>query len=156
LATDEDVKIILYVLVDSVARRLREQGVKGRVISISVRDNALSSFTRQDALDKYTNITSEIAREGMNLFRKHYRWDKPIRSIGISISDLVSDTISTQTDLFDDESQRKKKEHLDGAVDWLKNRFGSHCVQPAALLADRELSGFDPKKDHNIHPVGYF
>lgn len=156
LKTNEDVKIILYVLADSVARRLREQGFKGRVVSVSVRDNELSSFTRQHALSKYTNITSEIAQEGIRLFVANYRWQHPIRSIGISITDLVSDTTPTQIDLFFDERARERKEHLDTATDWLKRRFGSSVVQPAVLLTDRQLSGFDPKKDHTIHPVGYF
>lgn len=156
LVSDEDVKIILFVLADSVARRLREQGFKGRTVCISVRDNELSSFTRQHTLKQYTNITSEIAAEGIELFQRNYRWSRPIRSIGISITDLVSDTIVTQTDLFSSEESREKKEHLDCAVDWLKSRFGSYCVQPAILLADTQLSGFDPKKDHTIHPVGYF
>lgn len=156
LENDADVKIILYVLADSVARRLREQGFKGRTVCISVRDNELSSFTRQHTLKSYTSITSEIARAGLELFRKHYRWYKPIRSIGISITDLVCDTMPTQTDLYCDERSRERKEHLDTTVDWLKNRFGSYAVQPAVLLTDTQLSGFDPKRDHNIHPVGYF
>lgn len=156
LVNNEDVKIILFVLADSVARRLREQGFKGRIVSISVRDNELSSFTRQHALGKYTNITSEIAEEGIRLFAANYRWLRPIRSIGISISDLVSDAIPTQTDLFLDERSRQRKEHLDTATDWLKRRFGTMAVQPAVLLTDTRLSGFDPKRDHTIHPVGYF
>lgn len=156
LENNQDVKIILYVLADSVARRLREQGFKGRVVSISVRDNELSSTTRQHALGKYTNITAEIAQEGLRLFIVNYRWQRPIRSVGISISDLVSDTTPTQTDLFFDERARERREHLDAATDWLKRRFGTYAVQPAVLLTDRQLSGFDPKKDHTIHPVGYF
>jgi Nucleotidyltransferase/DNA polymerase involved in DNA repair len=156
LENNEDVKIILFVLADSVARRLREQGFKARTVCISVRDNQLFSFTRQCTLKQYTNITSEIAREGFDLFRRQYRWQQPIRSIGISVTDFVSDTIPTQTDLFSSEETREKKEHLDHAVDWLKNRFGSYSVQPAIMLTDKQLSGFDPKKDHTIHPVGYF
>jgi DNA polymerase IV len=156
LENNEDVKIILYVLADSVSRRLREQGFKARTVCISVRDNQLSSFTRQHTMKQYTNITSEIANQGMAIFIENYKWYKPIRSIGISVTDLVGDTISTQTDLYSDETSREKKEQLDGTIDWLKNRFGSYCVQPAVLLTDRQLSGFDPKRDHNIHPVGYF
>jgi DNA polymerase-4 len=156
LENEEDVKIILFVLADSVARRLREQGLKAKTVCISVRDNQLYSFTRQRTLNRYTNITSEIERAGMELFRKYYNWNKSIRSIGISVTDFVSDTISVQTDLFSNELKREKKEKLDRSVDNLKNRFGSYCVQPAILLADRELSGFDPKKEHTIHPEGYF
>ena len=156
LVDNEDVKIILYVLADSVARRLREQGFKGRTISISVRDNQLSSFTRQHTLSSYTNITAEIAQAGMELFVKHYYWQCPIRSIGISISDLVGDATPLQLDLFGTGQEQLRRERLDMAVDGLKNRFGNAIVRPAVLLQDTELSGFDPKKDHTIHPVGLF
>lgn len=156
LENNEDVKIILYVLADSVARRLREQGFKARTVCISVRDNQLFSFTRQCTLKQYTNITGEIVAHAFAVFSQNYHWNKPIRSIGISVTDLVGDSIATQTDLFSDEKGREKKEYLDSTVDWLKDRFGTYCVQPAVLLIDRQLSGFDPKKDHTIHPVGYF
>ena len=156
LERDEDVKMILYVLADSVARRLREQGLKGRTIHISVRDNSLFSFTRQKTLLSYTNLTGEIAREALSLFREHYRWKRPVRSVGISVSDLAADTIYSQTSLFCDEVKREKMERLDKALDRLKARFGTFAVQPAVLLKDRKLSGFDPKNDHIIHPVGYF
>ena len=156
LKNDEDVKIILYVLADSVARRLREQGFKGRTVCINVRDNELFSFVRQHTLGSYTNITFEILSAGLKLFRGNYRWTKPIRSIGISITDLVPDTVPSQANLYCDEAGRERLEHLDCSVDWLKKRFGSDSVQPAVLLTDRQLSGFDPKKDHTIHPVGYF
>ena len=156
LESDEDVKIILYVLADSVARRLREQGLKGRTIHSSVRDNSLFSFTRQKTLGFYTNLTEEIAGEALSLFREHYQWKRPVRSIGISVSDLEAGTICSQTSLFCDEVKREKMERLDNAVDRLKARFGTFAVQPAVLLKDRKLSGFDPKNDHIIHPVGYF
>ena len=156
LERDEDVKMILYVLADSVARRLREQGLKGRTIHISVRDNSLFSFTRQKTLGFYTNLTEEIAGEALSLFREHYQWKRPVRSIGISVSDLEAGTICSQTGLFCDEVKREKMERLDNAVDRLKARFGTFAIQPAVLLKDRKLSGFDPKNDHIIHPVGYF
>ena len=156
LERDEDVKMILYVLADSVARRLREQGLKGRTIHFSVRDNSLFSFTRQKTLGFYTNLTEEIAGEALSLFREHYQWKRPVRSIGISVSDLEAGTICSQTSLFCDEVKREKMERLDNTVDRLKARFGTFAVQPAVLLKDRKLSGFDPKNDHIIHPVGYF
>lgn len=156
LIDNEDVKIILYILADSVARRLREHGCKGRTISISVRDNQLSGFTRQHALTNYTNVTTEIVQAGMELFLKHYDWQHPIRSLGVSISDLVNDAAPMQLDLFGTGMQQLKMEQLDTTLDGLKKRFGTNAVRPAILLKDAELSGFDPKRDHTIHPVSLF
>lgn len=148
LVDNEDAKIILYVLADSVARRLREHGCKGRTISISVRDNQLETFGRQHALSHYTNSAAEIAQAGMELFMQHYHWQRPVRSLGISISDLVSDSTPLQMDLFGAGQEQLRREQLETAVDSLKRRFGTNAVQPAVLLQDPELSGFDPKHDH--------
>lgn len=74
LDTDEDVKLIIFVLAESVARRMREHGFKGRLVSINVRDIGLMSFTRQHKIKKYTCLASEIAGEAMRLFRANYHW----------------------------------------------------------------------------------
>ena len=156
LVDNEDVKIILYVLADSVARRLREHGYKGRTVSVSVRDNQLDSFVRQHTMNHYTNSTAEIVQEGLELFLKHYHWQQSVRSLGISISDLVSDSTPLQLDLFGAGKEQLRMEQLDIAMDGLKKRFGTNAVRPAVLLQDPQLSGFDPKRDHTIHPVGFF
>lgn len=155
LETDEDVKLVYYVLAESVARRMRELGYKGRTVCISVRDNALSSFTRQGKVPHYTNISSEIEEKAMELFRANYRWERPIRSIGVSVTDFEHDSICTQLDFYTDEGKREKLEALDRAVDGLKQRFGNFAVQRATLLKDKTLTQFNPYEDHTIHPVGY-
>lgn len=156
LLTGEDVRIVLFALADSVGRRLREQGLKGRVVSVAIRDAGLFSFSRQETLPHYTNITGEILEAGFGLFQKHYRWEKPVRSIGLHISQLAGDTLCTQASFFRDEGERLRMERLDAASDGLKRRFGSQILLPASQLADRRLSRIDPKNDHIIHPVGFF
>lgn len=156
LNNSEDVKMVLFVLAESVARRMRQHGFKGRLISISVRDKNLLSFTRQHKISKYTNLASEIASEAMNLFQKNYFWSAPIRSIGISVGDFEHEQgIATQIDLFSDESKREKMENLEKTIDVLKRRFGNYSIQRACLLSDRDLTRFNPYDDHTIHPVSY-
>ena len=91
LETDTDVKIILYVLAESVAARLRENGFKCRVVEISIRDNDLYSFTRQHKIDHATNGTKEIAEEAYRIFQENYFWQKSIRSVGVRAADQVND-----------------------------------------------------------------
>lgn len=78
LQTDEDVNMVLLVLAESVGRRIREQGFKGRTLTISIRDNHLFTLTRQCKFSKFTNISSEIADRAFSLFRKVYGWLNPI------------------------------------------------------------------------------
>lgn len=156
LVNNRDVNIVMSVLCDSVARRMRENGVRGRTLSIYVRDCNLFSFTRQCTLDEYTNITGEITHAAMELFEHSYDWSHNIRSVGVSMSDLTHDNVPRQINLFEDANKNEKLESLDSAVDGIKKRFGTFAVCPAIMLMDKQLSGFDPIKEHTIHPIGYF
>ena len=95
LENDRDVKLILFVLAESVGRRMREQGLKGRSLFVSVRDDRLYTVGKQCMFDKYTNISSEIAAKAFWLFRRLYTWHDPIRSVGISVSDLAAHPAGT-------------------------------------------------------------
>ena len=156
LENDEDVKMIFMVLCDSVCRRLREQGAKAGLVSIWVRDKELYGFTRQKKLLSPTDITEEILDTAMALFRANYGWEKTIRSLGVSVGSLAPVNAPAQLTLLCDERRRERMERLDRSLDALKRRFGTFCVRPATLMKDPSLSGFNPKEEHVIHPVGFF
>ena len=156
LETDEDVKIMLYILSESVAVRLRENGFRCRTVEISIRDNELYSFTRQCKLDNASNITGEIASMAYRLFKANYRWDKPIRSVGVRGADLVNDNYMEQLDLFCDFQMREKQMKMDVAVDDIRRRFGFYSIQRGLMYRDRALSAVNAKEDHTVHPHGYF
>lgn len=156
LVNNEDVKIILFVLSESVCARMRDHGFLCRTVVISVRDNELFRFERQMKLSKPSCISSEITAAAMQLFRQHYSWSKPIRSMGVRCTDLMPASAPVQLSLFEDEARRQRMETLDRTIDSLRQRFGHFCVQRASVLVDQPLCGINPKSDHVIHPVGYF
>ena len=156
LLTNEDVKIVLYMLSESVASRLRKNGFRCRVVEISVRDNELYSFTRQHKIMNATNITGEIAEEAYRIFKENYTWHKPIRSIGVRGADLVTDDYWEQIDLFCSMEKREKLMKMDGAMDELRRRFGYFCVQRGIMYQDKILSTLDAESTHTVHPHGYF
>ncbi len=157
LVTDEDVRMVIYLLSESVAARLRENHFIGDVIGISIRDNGLYSFTRQHRVKIATNISEEIAGYAWQLFKENYGWEHPIRSVGVRVSNLVPDTMPHQTDLFVSEEIREKYLKADLAVTDIRRRFGYGSVLRGLMYFDKALSGLDAKADdHMIHPVGYF
>lgn len=156
LENDLDVQIILMALAESVSARLRKHGFKCRTVEISIRDNGLFHFSRQMKLKSPTNITDEIMTAAYALFKRHYRWDNPIRSLGVRGTDLVLENIPVQLDLFMNEAKRERQEKLDRAVDDIRRRFGYFSIQRAFMYRDRLLMNLDAKGDHTVHPVGFF
>ncbi|MGN0154531.1 MAG: DNA polymerase IV [Lachnospiraceae bacterium] len=155
LETYEDVAIITYALSESVSARLRENNFACNVVEISVRDNELYSFTRQKKISNPTDITNEIAETALELFRENYKWEKPIRSIGVRASDLTNPCCATQLSLFVDEAYRDKLRRADRTVDEIRRRFGYKSIQRGLMYCDRTLSAVNAKDDHTVHPHGY-
>ena len=171
METDEDVKIVLYILAESVAVRLRENGFRCRTVEISIRDKDLFHFSKQVKLQNASNITREIAEAGYKLYKESYRlpadeqelknsrpefYQKPLRSIGIRGTDLVTDYFWEQLDMFMDPQAREKQMKVDAAVDIIRKRFGFYSIQRGLMYQDRILSACDAKSDHTVHPHGYF
>ena len=150
LINDEDVKIVFTVLAESVARRMRKHQLKGVTLTISVRDNELNTFTRQCHMPAPTNVSTEFLKYAMSIFRANYHWDKPIRSIGLSVTDFDYD-YALQFDLAGTAQKRERLEHLETAVDKLKDRYGNYCIQRATALNDKELSHFNPYDKQTLH-----
>ena len=155
LVNNEDVKLIIYVLAESVAARLRKHGFKCRTISVSMRSSDLYSFEKQGKLAVPSYTSGDIACKAIELFTANYKWDKPIRSIGVRGTDLVTADKHIQIDLFNP-INNEKAESLEATIDSLRKRYGHYSIQRCAMMLDPQLTGFNPKDDHTIHPVSYF
>ena len=155
LVCDEDAWLMLLILSESVAARLRELALKCTVVEISLRDTELDSFTRQQKAESPSDNCLEIARAAFGLFRQNYSWSRPLRSIGVRASGLVAAGAPMQLSLLRDEARRDKRERLDRAVDEVRERYGYGSLQRALVRTDPALGGIDPTS-HTIHPVGFF
>ena len=156
LISDEDVWLMLLVMSESVAARMRELGMKCTIVEVSVRDCDLSGFVRQHKIDTPTNGALEIARVAFELFKSNYRWGKPLRGVGVRGAGLVPEDCAIQLGFFSNQEKREKLERLDKAVDTVRERYGYTCVQRARIYTDSGLGKINPKDDHTVHPVGFF
>ncbi len=152
----DDIKMTLTVLADSVARRMREQGLLCRNVAISVRDASLSSFTRQISFENPICSSTAILKCAMGLIYDNLKPPFCVRSVGISASEFCHQNETIQFDLFGTAKREEKLQVLDKTVDRLKYRFGSGCVKPACLLKELSLTDFSPYDDHRVHPEGWF
>lgn len=155
LENDEDIRIVIYMLSESVGARLRENRFKGYVVGIAVRNTDLEGFTRQRKISVPTNITEEIAETAIDIFRRNYVWRKPVRSVNVRVSSIVPDTVPYQTDMFISEERREKQHRADVAVDDIRRRFGNHAIRRGIMLRDSRLAEPDIRNDNTIHPMSY-
>lgn len=154
LQNRNDVQMVLTVLADSVAMRLRQNGLKSGGIAIQLRDDHLGVLMRQMKLPQAIQRADLLIQSAMALFDRHYTWERPLRSLGIKAFDLQP-AVGRQLTLFADREQ-VKKERLERTLDELRCRFGNKSIVRANTLQDPALTAFDPMVEHTIHPVSYF
>ena len=156
LINNNDVKIVINALSESVAMRMREQGFKCKTVEINIRDKNLYHFNRQCKVLVPTNSANEIASTAFELFETNYNWASSIRSIGVKATDFVGENTEIQLDLFYDDNRRMKREKINETVDRLRSRFGFSCVKRAVVMQDLKFSNMNAKDDNTIHPHNYF
>jgi DNA polymerase-4 len=156
LVNDEDVRLVLYLLSESVSERLRQNHFEGQVVSVYVRDSELLGFHQQKKLPAQTNISGEIEAAAFSIFRQMYRWERPIRSIGISVGDLKPENQPRQLSLLVDEKFRERQMRADRMVTAIRSRYGYSAIQRGIMQEDRYLASLNATaEDHMIHPHSY-
>lgn len=158
LVCDDDVKRVFYVLCDSVARRLREQDLCGLTVTVYLRRKDLSGMSHRCTLQKPVDTAFEISEVAMRLFYECYNFtkDKPLRSIGVNVSSTKKREKPMQISLFEEETVAERRRALELAMDKVRSKYGYYSILRGELLSDRELTDFNPKAEHKLHPVGDF
>ena len=72
-----DVRLVLMVLSESVAARLREYGLRCSTVQISIRDNRLTSIERQQKMEQATDLARDIVRQALAAVRTALDLGKP-------------------------------------------------------------------------------
>ena len=156
LENEEDVKLMLILLAESVCSRMRELVSRCTVVEIYVRDTELNSICRQRKLEAPSCSSPELAHVRLDGVRKHCAWRRAIRSIGLRGGGLVEAQNTLQLSMFAEDQRRDKWERIDAAVDRLRQRYGYMSVRRAVLDSDPLLGHINVKDGHTVHPVGYF
>lgn len=155
LVDDDDVEPVIYLLADSVCARMREAGLnKARTVHVYARANNLVGYQKQGKLPRPSGTVHDVAKTAFKLFKEVYPWEKPVRSLGISVSDFLFG--NEQLDLFGDLEKDEKQKRLDNAIDKLRAKYGNNIIQAAIVYNDPKLKDLDIKGEHTIHPYSFF
>ncbi|QIK57612.1 DNA polymerase IV [Erysipelothrix sp. HDW6A] len=151
--TNHQAKIIFRHLADSVASRLHDEKMKGFTISISLRDIQLVTITRQKRISKATNNSTEILKTAMMLLEENYTFNIPLRSIGISVSNLIDNPEFEQISIFENTKESNQKQAIiDDTIDKLRDKFGYNVIKRASAVMDKDTENFDAKRRNVLYP----
>ncbi len=137
--TDADfLEAILLDQAHRVSRRLRRDGVTGRIVQIKIRYHDFSTFTRRVSLDGHTADASQIYRVAQHLFHKNWT-RKAVRLLGVGVSGVIP-AASESLDLFTPSQAQDRRRRLAETIDRIEERFGRGKVIPAKTMKPRPRS----------------
>ncbi len=151
VTTMEAADAILLALCDSVSAHMRSEGAKAGCVSVTVRYLDFANRSHQRALERPTDATNELYAICRGLLRELWRDKRPLRLLGVSLTELSRGGESEQLSLFGEEksaeSERNRK--IDRTVDALRSKFGSDIIQRGAVLGSgvRVARKFKGKQD---------
>ncbi len=145
VCTKEVAKLYLLSLAETVSARLRADGVKIRVVAISIRDYNLQFSGHQRTLVTPSDLTVEIYEAACKCLDE--LWDGiPLRHLGIHTSQVTEET-GRQMSFFDTVDYEKQKK-AEQAIDQIRKRFGRDIVKRACFLSSSK------EKDSEIDHMG--
>jgi DNA polymerase-4 len=111
---------------EKICFELRQEEKVAGCVAVKIRYPDFETTTRQTTMS-YTSADDEIIPIVKELFNKLHRKGKPIRLLGVRLSELTGNAV--QTNLFSD---TEKKNELYKTIDEVKNRFGKNLLNRAS------------------------
>jgi len=135
LNPDQAKKEILS-LANRVALRMRREEVRGSTVSLKVKYSDFTQITRAATLPEPTDDTMEIYSTSCRLLQKTAVGKRPVRLLGISLSQLSFREGEKQLFLFGRDKVSQKRKNLNTALDSICDKFGEKSIRPATLISD--------------------
>lgn len=120
---------------ERVGKNLRKQNLAGRTITLKLKDADFTQNTRSRTLKHHTNATREIYETALSLLHERLP-DRPLRLIGVGVSQFGRDAVQLCLLPDDAEETRARNAALDTALDTLREMFGNGVVQRGKLFED--------------------
>lgn len=116
ILTRKEVEKTIYFLAEKVSARMIKHGVLCQTLTISIKSNTLERSAKSQKI-KPTQSVTDLAKEGMKIASKLWKYNKPIRSIRLRASSLISDK-AKQLSIFD------KEKDYSHALDLVNQKYG--------------------------------
>ena len=127
----EQLRAGLLPLCDSVATRLRQQGLYAGGVSLSIKDASFKTVSRQIRLDAPTHLMRDIHRTAMQLAGQLWKPPTPVRAMTVTALYVTEDgDVFRQLDLLGGAAQERsqRQEKLEGTMDAIRRKYGRGAI----------------------------
>ncbi len=127
----EQLRAGLLPLCDSVATRLRQQGLYAGGVSLSIKDASFKTVSRQIRLDAPTHLMRDIHRTAMQLAGQLWKPPTPVRAMTVTALYVTEDGDAfRQLDLLGSAAQERsqRQEKLEGTMDAIRRKYGRGAI----------------------------
>lgn len=132
------IKAYTLMLCQKLAERLRNEGKASYTVALTIRNSDFKTFCYRKTPGYLLDTPHGIYNVCLKILREFVRLRKPLRLIGVSVTNLVNRP--KQLYLIE---EFNKVESLNSAILTINNKFGEFTVKPASLLILRNV---------NVHP----
>lgn len=150
IADFKEASKVLQRLSEEVSSRARSLDRKGHTVQITIKYANFQTITRQMKIPK-TNLSTYIYKAGIELLKTVWNSNKPVRLLGITLTDLDTEASALQLNLFDTISQQdetvlqiKREENLQNTLDLIQAKFGHQVVVRASNLPEATINSTPP------------
>lgn len=133
VASRERLAAVFRDLVQEVAFRARRAGVLARTVAVKVRYHDFETIGRARTLVQATDDDDAIAAAALALFAEHAEPGRPVRLVGVTLSQFT--TVAQLSLLAPADTEEKKA--LNVALDRLRERHGLFVVSRGTHLGRR-------------------
>lgn len=143
LTSKKEVDDVLYLLIEKIAFRMREQGLQGYTVHLSIKDADLHWCGAQTSLPYPTHAVLTIRRTASAIFDQ--LWPKPfrpVRALRVAVANLT-DAPNLQTNLLADMDDEVKNQALDDVFDRIRRKYGTQQIMLGGTPASYQKLGFE-------------
>ena len=133
ISDETTLRQVLREQAEQVAARLREHNLSGATIKLKIRWADFTTLTRQLTLDRPTQLDNQIYGASLLLFEKVWPPGKPVRLIGVGVSNFEPPFY--QLELW--ERQPEDEADLQLTLESLRKRFGSQTEHQGSDVTNR-------------------
>ncbi len=131
VADEQVIEHTLLALADNVSRILRQKQLQGKTITLKIRLQDFSTFTRSQSFNTFIDASAVIGQVTLKLYRDFPKQGQKVRLLGVAVSNLMP-ARQAQLGLFSPQEDSDRK--IDQVIDLVQHKFGPDMIKKASLM----------------------